>query len=249
MSQITSNVAVLWLLVLRIMTLWYLVSTAEILVSWQPSKPRTISLSAANRYENIVRGFATNRYVNVHLCDKSISRLRQTARFELNSSGGESEKRERERKKPGRLSERKTEITADAAPISWISSTAFSAIKLQVIWLRANERHTWNSVKVLAAELACFANSPDVHVQLYHDPNANRQTNLNIASCPYHVYFFYVKVEGASVFVCDIWWGYICFECLAVDILLYLEWVPVLTSHESVQLRRLWFCKLQWGKK
>lgn len=102
----------------------------------------------------------------------------------LNSSGGE---RERERKKPGRLSERKTESTADAAPISWISSTAFSAIKLQVIWLRANEMHTWNSVKVLATELACFANSPDV--QLYCDPNTNHQTNLNIASCPDHIYF------------------------------------------------------------
>lgn len=96
-------------------------------------------------------------------------------------------RRKRERKKPGRLSERKTESTADAAPISWISSTAFSAIKLQVIWLRANERHTWNSVKVLAAELACFANSPDA--QLNCDPNANRQTNLNLASCPEHIGF------------------------------------------------------------
>lgn len=107
----------------------------------------------------------------------------------LNSTHlGERARKEKERKKPGSLSERKTEITADAAPISWISSTAFSAIKLQVIWLRANERHTWNSVKVLAAELACFANSPDA--QLYCDSDANRPTNLNIASCPDNIYFF-----------------------------------------------------------
>lgn len=128
---------------------------------------------------------ATNSYAHVHLCDKSISLLRQTALFEL--IWKRESVRERERKKPGRLSERKTESTADAVPISWISSTAFSAIKLQVIWLRANEMHTWNSVKVLAAELACFANSPDV--QLYCDPNTNHQTNLNIASCPDHIYF------------------------------------------------------------
>jgi len=132
--------------------------------------------------------------------------------------------------------ERKTESTADAAPISWISSTAFSAIKLQVIWLRANEMHTWNSVKVLAAELACFANSPDA--QLYCDPNTNPQTNLNVASCPDHTDFIVMcKYQRCFVICSDGWYSP------------YLEWVPVLTSHESVQLRRFRFCKLQWGKK